>query len=70
MSTETIRLEACPQPCLFAEPDWFLVKDLQREQAEHLLDWLENNGYEQREVSASTNGLLAVSFCSLPDTAP
>jgi hypothetical protein len=43
-----------------ASADWWEVADLGKAQAEQLLDWLENNGYTQREIAAATKDWLII----------
>jgi hypothetical protein len=45
-----------------AEMDWQKVADLDKAQAEQLLDWLENNGFEQREITQSATGRLTIRY--------
>ena len=69
MTTELILPQPLPGSLSFAaatETEWLAVADLEKAQAEQLLDWLENHGYEQREVCASADGRLAVRFRETP----
>jgi hypothetical protein len=66
--TEVMQLEAVSHPELAVEEDR-VVTGLDKAQAEQLLDWLENHGYELWEVSMSANGRLAIRY-SCPDSLP
>jgi len=50
------------RPVVKAEMDWQKVADLDKSQAEQLLDWLENNGFEQREITESATGRLTIRY--------
>jgi hypothetical protein len=44
------------------EPEWLEVSGLGKVEAERLLDWLEANGIEQRQVVVGANNLFVVRY--------
>ena len=68
MSTEIALPRILPRPrplvttVAKVETDWQKVADLDKAQAELLLDWLENNGFEQREITESATGRLTIRY--------
>ena len=45
-----------------SELEWLEVSGLAKRQAEDLLDWLENHGFEQRQVVVGTDNLFVVRY--------
>jgi hypothetical protein len=45
-----------------AGPEWVEVAGLAKPQAEQLLDWLEVNGFEQRQVVLGADGSFVVRY--------
>ena len=45
-----------------AEPEWLEVSGLGKPQAEQLLDWLEINGFEQRQVVLGADNAFVVRY--------
>ena len=52
--------KAAPAPT--AGPVWLEATGLGRQQAEQLLDWLEVNGFEQRQVVLGPDGSFTVRY--------
>jgi hypothetical protein len=55
------RPPAAPHP-LAMPGGWRKVSGLSKAQAEELLDWLEANGYRERELTCTPDGLFTVRY--------